>query len=284
MSHSEISETVGLIAGAGRLPLDIALAAAHRGVRLTAIAFRDQTAPEIAESVDEVTWLLPGQALEALDALESAGARRVVMAGKVPKGLLFQNVEEVGLDNFAARELASLPDRLDNTLLRRVVDVLASRGIEVLPQTDLVPELLGSSGSLGRTVPSTDVRSDVRFGWPIAKAIAGLDIGQTVVVKDGAVLAVEAIEGTDEAIRRAGSIASGACVIKVAKPGQDLRFDVPTIGPDTVAVLARARAVALAYEADCTVVLDRERTVSLADQHSIALFGVGRPEAGGIAE
>jgi len=270
-------EILGLIAGAGRLPLDIARAASARGYGVAAIAFRDATEPAIVEAARSVTWLEPGEVLAALTFLESSGARRAVMAGKVPKSILYADAA-AGLDAMATSELAALPDRRDDVILGRVADVLASRGIELLPQLELVPELVAGTGPLGATAPSAVQRDDFAFGWPVAKTLADLDVGQTVLVKDRAVLAVEAIEGTDAAIRRGGAIASGAVVVKVAKPRQDPRFDVPAIGPETVRVMCEARVAALAFEAGHTVVIDREAAVALADAHGIALVGIA-PDA-----
>jgi len=153
-------------------------------------------------------------------------------------------------------------------------EFLETLGLHLLPQYALTPELLAAEGVLTRTQPTEAQRADIAFGLPIAKTIGELDIGQTVIVKDRAVLAVEAIEGTDAAIRRAGAIAAGACAVKVAKPSQDPRVDVPTIGPATVAVLAEAKVAALAIEADATVVLERDVVVREADAHGIAIAAV----------
>jgi len=276
---------LGLIAGRGSLPLEVARCARGRGRPVAAIAFHGQTDPRLEEEA-ETTWLHPGQVGSALAALRGAGVREAVMAGKVPKAGLFSGPAGPAAlrpDAEALALLSTLRDRRDDSILAALADWLEERGIRLLGQAELVPGLVGGEGPLGSTALSPEQCADVAFGFPIAKAIAGLDIGQTLVVKDGAVLAVEAIEGTDAAIRRAGRVGAGACVVKVAKPHQDPRFDVPAIGPDTLAAMLEAKASALAFEAGRTLVLEREALVEAADGHGIALVGVAseRLPAGG---
>jgi DUF1009 family protein len=268
------SEVVGLVAGQGRFPLDIANSAERSGRRVVAVAFHGQTDLRIETAVSEVTWLHPGEVGAAIDALRSAGVRDAVMAGKVSKTALSASPETLLLDSEASAILSGLADRGDDSLLGALADHLESRGIHLLEQAELVPELLAGRGVLGRTRPVPAQWEQLAFAWPLAKAVARLDIGQTLVVKDGSVLAVEAIEGTDAAIHRGGALAAGACVVKVARPDQDLRFDLPTVGPETLKALVAARASLLAIEAGKTVVLEREALVREADRHSIALVGV----------
>lgn len=265
---------LGLIAGQGVFPLEVARTAKRRGVRVACIALRDQTRPEIADEVESITWIHPGEVGAGLAAFRAAGVSKVVMAGKVTKSDLFQNPDGLRLDAKALGLLGELADRKDDTILGKLADLLETLGLHLLPQYALTPELLVGEGVLTATRPSDAQRADIAFGFPIAKALGELDIGQTVVVKERAVLAVEAIEGTDAAVRRAGAIASGACVVKVAKPTQDPRFDVPTIGPATVAVLAEAKIAVLAIEAGATVVLERDAVVREADAHGIAIVAV----------
>jgi DUF1009 family protein len=266
-------QVLGLIAGRGSLPLEVARSARGRGRPVAAVAFHGQTDPKLAEEA-ETTWLHPGEVGAALAALRGAGVREAVMAGKVPKAGLYAGPAGLRPDAEALGLLSSLRDRRDDSILVALANWLEERGIRLLGQAELVPGLVGGEGPLGRTALRPEQRADVAFGFPIAKQIAGLDIGQTVVVKDGAVLAVEAIEGTDAAIRRAGRIGAGGCVVKVAKPRQDPRFDVPTIGPDTLAAMLEARASALVFEAGRTLVLEREALVQAADGRGIALVGV----------
>jgi DUF1009 family protein len=270
---------LGLIAGAGSFPLDILHNARNRGYDVVAIAFHELTDPAIGIDA-AVTWLRPGEVSTAVAALECAGVREAVMAGKVPKNFLFSRAERLGLDATAREILGHRAEPGDEALLCAVADHLESRGIRLLPQRQFAPELLAPEGPLGRVRPSPAQAADLDFGWSIARGIAALDVGQTVVVKAGSVLAVEAIEGTDAAIERAGRIAPGSCVVKVAKPGQDPRFDLPTIGPGTVRALVRARAAALGFEADQTVVLDRAAVVTEADLHAIPVVGMAGPTVG----
>jgi UDP-2,3-diacylglucosamine hydrolase len=268
------SEVLGLIAGQGVFPLEVARTARLRGVRIACVALRDQTRPEIEAAVESITWIYPGEVGAGLAAFRAAGVREVVMAGKVSKSDLVQNPDALRLDAKAAGLMSEIGDRKDDTILGKLADFIETLGLRLLPQYALTPELLAPEGVLTRTQPTAAQRADIAFGVPIAKTIGDLDIGQTVVVKDRAVLAVEAIEGTDAAIPRAGAIASGACAVKVAKPSQDPRFDVPTIGPGTVAVLAEAKIAVLAIEADATVVLERDAVVREADAHGIAIVAV----------
>jgi DUF1009 family protein len=265
---------LGLIAGQGLFPLEVARVARQRGLRVACVALRDQTRPEIEEYVEQITWIHPGEVGAGLAAFRAADVHDVVMAGKVTKSDLFQNPEALKMDERATGLLDELDDRKDDSILGKLADFLETLGLHLLPQYALTPELLVGAGVLGANPPDAAQRADIAFGFPIAKAIGALDIGQTVVVKDRAVIAVEAIEGTDATIRRAGGIAAGACVVKVEKPSQDARFDVPTIGPDTIAVLAEAKVAVMAFEAEKTVVLDRETVVREADAHGIVLVAV----------
>jgi DUF1009 family protein len=277
------AEVLGLIAGEGAFPLDVARAARRAGRRVAAVAFRGRTDPRIADEVADLTWIHPGEVAAGLAAFRGAGVRELVMVGKVPKADLLRDPQELRLDSQASALMDALADRRDDTILLRVATVLESIGIRLLPQWALLPDALAGEGPLGNITPTPAQEADIAFGFPIAKKLGELDIGQTVVVKDRAVLALEAIEGTDLAIRRAGTLAPGGVVVKVAKPGQDPRFDVPTIGLRTVLTLAEARCAVLAIEAGATVVLERDALVRAADERGIAVCGVDpkRFESGG---
>jgi len=277
------ADILGLIAGEGAFPLDVARAARRAGRRVAAVAFRERTDPRIADEVTDVTWIHPGEVTAGLAAFRAAGVRELVMVGKVPKADLLRDPQALRLDSHASQLMDELADRRDDTILLRIADVLESIGIRLLPQWALLPDALAGEGPLGRIAPTPAQETDIAFGFPIAKKLGELDIGQTVVVKDRAVLALEAIEGTDLAIRRAGTLAPDGVVVKVAKPGQDPRFDVPTIGLRTVEVLAEARCAVLAFEAGATVVLERDALVAAADARGIAVCGVDpkRFESGG---
>jgi DUF1009 family protein len=238
-----------------------------------AVGFHDHTAPEIAGEVEQVAWIHAGEAEAGIVALRAAGVEEAILLGTIPKSLIYSE-EELKLDDLTGPALASLPDQKDTTILGLVALILESRGIRLLPQWALAPELLAPEGPLGKTDPSPEQEADIAFGLPIARALADLDVGQTIVVRGGAVLAVEAMEGTDAAIRRAGTLAPGGVVVKVARPSQDARFDVPTIGPQTLEALASARVGALAFEAGATLVVERETLAREADALGISVVGV----------
>lgn len=267
-------ETLGLVAGAGRLPFEVARGARDAGRRVAVVAFHGFADPALADVADALHWVRIGELGALLAALHAASARDVVVAGNVPKEQLFA-ADRVRVDARGAAFLASLRDRSDDSILRALGDALESEGLRVEAQTTWVAHLLAPVGVLGDVAPTASQTADVAWGWPIAKAIGRLDIGQTLVVKDRSVLAVEAIEGTDAAIRRGAALArGGACVLKVFKPGQDPRFDAPTVGPDTLATLAETGAAVLAVEAGRTLLLERDAVRRRADAAGIAVVGV----------
>jgi hypothetical protein len=268
------SGVLGLIAGQGSLPLEVARSARRRGQRMVCVALRDLASPELETCADEITWIHLGEAAAGIAAFHRAGVQEAVMAGKVPKQVLYRDSAALRLDGSAVALMSGLRDRRDDTILKAIADFLERVGIRLLPQWAFSPELLAPAGPQGSLSPTPEQQADIAFGFPIARQIGELDIGQTVVVKDRAVLAVEAIEGTDAAIRRAGGIAAGGCVVKVAKPAQDARFDVPTIGLGTLESLLAARASVLAFEAGATIVLERDALASRADACGIAVVGV----------
>ncbi|HEY5658587.1 MAG TPA: UDP-2,3-diacylglucosamine diphosphatase LpxI [Myxococcota bacterium] len=268
------SGMLGLIAGAGTFPLDVARSARRAGRRVACVAFRDRTDPRIEQEVVQITWIHPGEVGVGVAAFRTAGVRDAVMAGKVHKADLLRDPEALRLDERAEELMGQVQDRSDDTILGKVADFLETLGIRLLPQGALVPELLAGEGPLGKARPTARHEADIAFGLPVAKKLGELDIGQTVVVKDRAVLAVEAIEGTDAALRRAGALAPGGVAVKVAKPRQDPRFDMPAIGLETVRALVEARIEVLAFEAGATLVLEREELVRVADAHEIAVVGV----------
>jgi DUF1009 family protein len=196
------------------------------------------------------------------------------MAGKVSKLNLLRGSDELRPDADARALLLGLPDRRDDALLGALAEFLGAHGIRLLAQTELLADLVGGAGILGRVRPQPGQLADVAFGFALARAIAGHDAGQTAVVKSRTALALEAVEGTDAAILRAGSLARGACAVKVAKPQQDPRFDVPVVGAETLRVGAEAGLAVLAFEAGRTLLLEREEAVAVADAAGIALLGV----------
>jgi len=269
-----VASPIGLVAGAGRFPVELARAARRRGRAVSVIAIDGLSAPELEAEADSVTRLRLGELEPLLASFRETGVQEVVLAGKVPKTLLARP-GELRLDARAQALLKGLADRSDDSILGALAAVLESEGFRLLAQLEVAPELAAPEGTLGRLAASAAQLRDVAFGWPVAKALGALDVGQTVVVQHRAVLALEAIEGTDAAIRRGCALGRpGACVVKVAKPRQDPRFDVPAVGPATLRVMAGAGAGLLAVEAGATLVLERGRLVAEADAHGIAVIGV----------
>ena len=276
-------DVVGLIAGLGRLPIEVALAAREGGTRVVAIGLHGLTEASLADEVESFAWVHVGEVEPMMAHFREAGARTLVMAGKVPKTFLWERPDLVKPDARALQALAGLKDRKDDSLLGAFAGLLVEEGFSLLGQAELAPALLAEVGILGSVEPGPEELADIEFGWPIAKAIGELDVGQTVVVRGKAVLALEAVEGTDAAVERGCALGEpGATVVKVAKPSQDMRFDVPTIGLATVQALAKGGARALAVEAGKTVVLERTALLAEADRHGIAVVGLrnGRLDVG----
>ncbi len=263
---------LGLVAGYGSFPLELAASLQSQGVEVHTVAAREETFPEIERYSTSTCWLHVGQLGGMIRAFKAAGVDAIVFAGKVRKLHLFRNFRP---DLTAIKTLARIPDRKDDTLMNAIADEVIRAGIEVLPQTEFAGEMLAGEGLLFGPKPAKSSFHDMDFGYIQARGVAALDIGQTVVVQDGAVLAVEAIEGTDEAITRGGSMGSGkAAVIKVAKPGQDLRFDVPAVGPDTLEIMHASGCNVLAIEAGKTLILERQKAKRVAKQYAISVFGM----------
>ena len=266
------TEPVGLIAGNGRFPLIFSRTAKAEGVRVIAVAHAGETEPELAACADSVTWINVGELDAIIRTFRSHGVRRAVMAGGIRKATLMAHFAP---DERGARFLARLPVWSDDAVLRGVAAELESEGIQVVESTLFLSSLLTPEGPLTRREPDEEQWRDLRLGLAVAKGIGRWDIGQTVVVKSGIVLAVEALEGTDAALRRGGELGRGGAVaIKVSKPGQDLRFDVPAVGPDTVAICQAAGIAVLALETGKTLMLDREELLADADAQALAVIGV----------
>ncbi|HZP40913.1 MAG TPA: UDP-2,3-diacylglucosamine diphosphatase LpxI [Candidatus Binatia bacterium] len=269
-------ERIGLIAGSGRFPVLFAETARRRGAEVVAVAHRGETAPELERVVAAVTWVHPGELGAVIDALKRAGVRRAVMVGGIAKPRLFK---ELRFDERALAVIARVGRMRDDLVLRAVADELQSEGITVVASTCYLDAIVPEAGVLGARAPSDEEWEDIRFGFRAAKVIGQFDIGQSVVVRSGAVLAVEGIEGTDATIRRAGELGNGdVTVVKVCKPTQDTRFDLPAVGPETIRTLAAVRGRALAVEARRTVTLDRAEMIALADAAGIAVVAVDGPE------
>ena len=263
---------LGLIAGNGRFPFLLAAAARARGVPVAAVAIREETDPALEGLVDRISWLHVGQLSAMIDFLKSAGCTEAVMAGQIRLRLLYHDFSELAADPLATELLARIADRRGDSLLAAVADVLEAQGIRLRESTLYLEDHLARPGVLAGPAPTPEQEEDIAFGWGIAKQVAALAIGQTVVVKDRAVIAVEAMEGTDACIRRAGELGrGGVVVVKVSRPDQDLRFDIPVIGATTLRALADAKAAAMAVEAGKTLVLDPEEIRKIAAEAGIAV-------------
>jgi UDP-2,3-diacylglucosamine hydrolase len=263
---------IGLIAGNGLFPLEFARAAKAQGLEVVVAAHEGETSPEIEKIADAVTWIKVGQLGKLIKIFKDHGVSDVLMAGGIKKTRLFSGALP---DLRGAALLAKMLHKKDDSLLRAVAAELESEGITVRESTLFLDSILAPVGVITRRKPSKGEWKDIEFGWQMAKEIGRLDIGQTVVVKDQAVLAVEAIEGTDEAIRRGGRLCSeGAVVVKICKPAQDLRFDLPAAGTQTVRSMLEVKAVCLAVEARKTIILEREQVIREADAAGISIVGV----------
>ena len=271
-------DKVGLIAGSGRFPLIFAQNARESGVRVITVAHRGETAEEIERFAEEVTWVHVGQLGKIIRTFRNADVRNAVMAGGIRKARLLSHFRP---DPRGLALLARMKRRDDDYLLRGVAAELEREGIRVLESTLFLERIIPAEpGVLTRTGPGPEQWKDVRLGIPVAKTLGGLGIGQTLVLKAGVILAVEAVEGTDAAIRRGGEMVDGAVVVvKMSKPQQDLRFDVPAVGPGTIEVLKEVGGGVLAVEPRRSILLDREKLLAAADRAGIAVVAVA-PEAG----
>jgi DUF1009 family protein len=267
---------LGLIAGNGRFPFLVLDAARGAGYRVTIIALKEEAFPDLeaaaarppAAAIHRVSL---GQLGTWMNILKKAGVSRAVMAGQVKHTKLFSDIVP---DMTALGVLMRLKSKNTDAIISGVADVLLENGIKLLDSTAFLQPLLAREGVLSRRAPTAEEESDLAFGYRIADAIAGLDIGQTIAVKSAAVVAVEAMEGTDLVIARAAQLAgAGVRVVKVAKPNQDMRFDVPVIGVATIDAMARAGASVLSVDAGKTLMIDGDAIVKAADAAGIAIVG-----------
>ena len=267
---------LGLIAGNGRFPFLVLDAARAQGHDVTIIATREEAFPELTEAAarqgSAIHWISIGQLGKCISLLKEAGITRAVMAGQVKHTKIFGGIVP---DLTFLSVLKTLGSKNTDGLIGAVAKVLKDKGgIELLDSTSLLTPLLAKDGLLTRRAPAEDERRDFEFGYRMADAIAGLDIGQTIAVKDLAVVAVEAMEGTDEVIGRAGRLAgAGVRIVKVAKPKQDMRFDVPVIGVATIQAMRAAGATAMSVDAGKTLVIDGDAVFAAANDAGIAIVG-----------
>ncbi len=274
---------IGILAGWGEYPLVLAAALRKQGYDVYGLGIKDHADVALADLCTDFQWVGLAKLGHAIRFFRQRGVQQVTMAGKVHKVLLYQPwvwfkhlPDWRAVRRFHAMFLFNRKDRRDDTLLNEVIAEFAIDGIHFEPPTDFVPELLVKWGTLTRRGPSSNQRKDVEFGWQLAKEMGRLDIGQSVVIKGRTVIAVEAIEGTDQCILRAGQLcqAGGFTVVKVAKPQQDMRFDVPTIGMGTMRAIAEAGGRVLAIEAGRTIIVDEPSVVEFAQRHRISIVAL----------
>lgn len=275
MSAPANVESLGIIAGNRSLPLLLAQQARRMGVkRLVAAAFEGETDPALAPLVDDIVWIKVGQLSKLIAAFTDRGVTQCVMAGQIaPK-----NLYDVRPDLRAMGLLLRLKEKNAHTIFGGIADELKKDGVELIEATPWLQPLMPSAGFLLGPKASEEQRADIEFGFRIAKEVSRLEIGQTVVVKDGTVLAVEGFEGTDKCLGRGGELAGkdgGAVAVKAAKVGHDMRFDIPCVGPKTLETCASARIAVFAFEAGHSLVLEEEACAALARRHSIALTTTG---------
>ena len=277
-SGNHSSSRTAIIAGNGRFPFLVLQAARAQGIEPLVIAIREEASPALSEETQSIHWLSLGEIAKLMDLLGAEGVRRIVLAGQVKHAQLFSSIQPDGLLN---RTLTDLQRRNTDALIGAFVQMLEGHGMEVLDSTLFLKPLLAGEGFLSRRKPDTEELADVDYGREIAKKVAALDIGQTVVVADRACIAVEAMEGTDAAIERAATLSNGRrlVVVKVSKPRQDMRFDVPVVGAKTIAAMKRSNATALAVDAGKTLLFERDLLLKAADDAGIALLGVKDPQA-----
>lgn len=271
------TRTLGLIAGEGNLPRVVASEAKKMDYRVVAIALQPLADESLKPLADNFYKVHIGRFGEILKLLKKYSTEQAVIVGKVSKRLLYSNKKSIVPDLRAIKLLFSLKNRSDDTFMQAISNVLKENGIKLLKTTAFTKKLLTPEGILTKKHPKKSQWKDIEFGWKIAKETGRLDIGQTIVVKGTAVMAVEAIEGTDEAIMRGGSLAEhGAVIIKVSKPQQDMRLDVPVVGIDTLSVMKKVNAKVLALETGKSIILDKESFIKEADKAEIVVVGVSR--------
>jgi len=268
-----MTKRIGLLSGAGRLPIIFADEASRDGAEVVALGIKGLTLPELEKHVDKLYWEEITQGGQILKLLKEERINHVAMVGKIPKSVLFN--KNLKFDSESTEALKNTVNRKDFVMLKMIASALAKVGVRLLDPTIYLKKLLPQKGVLTKRAPSTQEWDDINFGKKIARQLAAMDIGQTVVVKNKSVLALEAIEGTDLAIKRGGELGGGeVVVIKFARPRQDMRFDVPAVGIDTMNSLIKSGATALAIEAKKTLVVDREELMNMANSAGITVVAI----------
>jgi UDP-2,3-diacylglucosamine hydrolase len=268
----------GLIAGNGRFPFLVLEGARSQGIEMAVIALKEEAAPELERSAKRLHWVSLGELSKAIELMHQEGVTQAVMAGQVKHNKIFSSIRP---DWKLAKLLFTLPRKNTDSLIGAVAHVLEEEGIRLVDSTLFLKPLVPEPGILTRRAPDAREKADIDYGIGVARQISAMDIGQTVVISDRACVAVEAMEGTDEAIARAARIADGKplVVVKVGKPGQDMRFDVPVIGLPTIEHMKQANATALVVDAGRTLLFDRTKLIELADASGIAIQAVAPASA-----
>ncbi|MDY0131416.1 MAG: UDP-2,3-diacylglucosamine diphosphatase LpxI [Desulforegulaceae bacterium] len=267
-----MNKKIGLIAGNGDFPLAFLKKAKKEGLDVFVAGFKNEASPEIEQVADKFIWIYVGQIKKIINFFKKNLVDEVVLLGGVKKTRLFFDVRP---DILALKAVAKLKTTHDDNVLRAFSSIMENHGIKVCSSSKLVPEFLSKRGLWTKKNPSKEDLNDIKLGYEAAKAIGFLDIGQTVVVSGGSIVAVEAVEGTDEAIKRGGTLShGGGVVVKTSKPNQDLRLDIPAIGPETIIQMKKFGLDVLAVEAEKTNVINLDELISLADENKISVLGI----------
>jgi len=268
-----MNERYAIVAGNGHFPFLVLQAARDQGIDPLVVGIKEEASPELTSVASAIHWLSLGEVSKLLDLLVAERVGKLVLAGQVKHAQLFSTIKPDGL---VSRVLKSLPRKNTDSLIGIFVRMVESRGIQVVDSTMFLKPLVPDAGPLTRRAPDPEEKSDIEYGREIAKKIAGLDIGQTIVVSGRACVAVEAMEGTDAVIERAAGLSNGRAlaVVKVSKPCQDMRFDVPVVGRKTIQVMRRSNARVLAVDAGKTLLFERAALIKEADEAGIAIMGM----------
>lgn len=267
---------IGLIAGGGQFPLLFAKKARIKGYEIHAVAYVNEASTDLSDHVDTIQWMHLGQVGRMLTFFKRQGIAQAVMLGSVKKTRIFTDIKP---DLKALAFIARMGHTHDDSILRAFADLLESQGVTIKPSTFLLPELVSPRGCWTKRRPGRSEKKDIRTGWRIAREIGRLDVGQAIVIGNGTVLAVEAADGTDATIRRGGLLGGGGSVlVKLCKPGQDRRFDLPSTGVETIQAMVDSGVSVLVLEAERSISFDREQMTALADEHGIAIVAMAEDE------
>lgn len=273
MGSEEPSPKIGLIAGNRKFPIVFSQAAKKRNYYIVAAAIKGDTSTQLKKYVDKIYWLGLEDFHRLFEIFKTEGITKVVMAGQISPSRLFS--KEIDKNIELKNLLANIKDKRADTIFKAIAEKLKESGFELIDSTSFIKDLLPQKGVLTKKEPTASGWEDIKFGLSLAKEVAHLDIGQTVAVKNKAIIGVEAFEGTDNLIRRVARLTKGGItIVKVSRPNQDMRFDIPVVGLNTIKNLIRARATCLAIEADKTLFIDKEPSIQLADKKGISIVAV----------